>query len=68
MLVQLVHTLGNFTEIDFFDFDHSQGVNWGQTWTKNGTFGYVLLLKKTEFIRMLLMTVNYILGLLVVKI
>ena len=67
MLVQLVHTFGNFTKIDFFDFSHSEGVNCGQTWTKNATFGYVMLLKKIEFMKMLLMAVKCVLGLLVVK-
>ena len=27
-----------------FDFRHLQGVNWGQSWTKNSNFGYTLSL------------------------
>ena len=28
--------------IAIFDFGHFQGVNWGQNWTKNSNFGYVM--------------------------
>ena len=49
VLIQLVHALANFTENNFFDFSHFEWVNWGQSWTKNATFGYVLLSKKMSF-------------------
>ena len=51
----------------FANVDNFNGVNWGQTWTKNETFGYVLLLKKIEFLKMLSMTVRYLWRLPVVK-
>ena len=34
------------SQLAIFDFGHLQGVNWGQSWTKNWTFVYIPCLYK----------------------
>ena len=43
VLVHLVDILAKFTKNVFFYFCYLQGVNLGQSWTRNATISYVML-------------------------
>ena len=40
--IVIIFSIESCKEIGFFDFGQPQGVHWGQSWTKNSNFGYIL--------------------------